>query len=576
MASGKHAIEKHWNAGKSPGLLHAHLYVIDAKQSQALKHQQVRLTNQPTPVRRRNNGSPLNAAASGQVLTKFSLPSRRIQLYLSEYGVGPLRTELFYTGAVKPNQLSSPDIASFLEVMVNGSLARMRSFPKTGLVLDVLRESAEATATFIFNPNQSDAAFGGTPIRLIIYHVGHQRVFGMYTYQAFPAIAMANYDFASNAKYYAELKRRHQWVSPRPFIIDLKDCEFVKRQTNAELAMMNNASIHYVFPFLPGMQIMSSDIDFANAVLLGEGANGAVIRAQFRPKQFNLAVAASQTAYKRLYGAHEAQQQVGNLMPTGDIHVVIAMKVTPYSVSKSAYFYQEVRREYSLGLLMQDLPRVTASTNIRTSANEPVGTVTTYSFGPEHLVSCYGWVVKGRYYGLVQRLFPYEFGEKLLLAEQLRIGGRRNVEKNSLLSSAQVTRVFRDTFNALAFMHANKLVHRDVKQANILLDKDYRGFLADFGSIVQMGKPVVANGSTFYAPPAFAVAIQNRTVLVYNDGFCDVYSMGKTMDDANLFDPTYYQQWPQVQLLAERCKANQIDAVGAYHVLRQMLLPLGM
>jgi len=61
------------------------------------------------------------------------------------------------------------------------------------------------------------------------------------------------------------------------------------------------------------------------------------------------------------------------------------------------------------------------------------------------------------------------------------------------LSLQEVIRISRDVASALAYAHANGMMHRDVKPSNVLLDSKQRVLLSDFG-IARMIIPTAGNG----------------------------------------------------------------------------------
>lgn len=86
----------------------------------------------------------------------------------------------------------------------------------------------------------------------------------------------------------------------------------------------------------------------------------------------------------------------------------------------------------------------------------------------------------------------YQFVEGQDLARRMR----------TPLDPALALRVVRQIASALAHAHERGLVHRDVKPANILLDKHNNAYLADFGLAVADGEhPEASAGTPAYAPP---------------------------------------------------------------------------
>src|SRR5262249_19096690 len=102
------------------------------------------------------------------------------------------------------------------------------------------------------------------------------------------------------------------------------------------------------------------------------------------------------------------------------------------------------------------------------------------------------------------------------LAQRLRSGPR--------LSFVQSAELVAAVAEALHHAHLKRLVHRDVKPANILLDEKEQPYLADFGLALKeqdFGRGAGLVGTPFYMSPEQARGEGHRV-----DGRCDVFSLG--------------------------------------------------
>ena len=103
------------------------------------------------------------------------------------------------------------------------------------------------------------------------------------------------------------------------------------------------------------------------------------------------------------------------------------------------------------------------------------------------------------------------------------------LQREGRLSVQEASRVVCDTARALSAAHAQGIVHRDVKPANILLDKDGKVRVADFGlakSVEGDESLITIEGKGGIGTPAFMSPEQCDGLLL--DGRTDIYSLGVT------------------------------------------------
>jgi serine/threonine protein kinase len=105
--------------------------------------------------------------------------------------------------------------------------------------------------------------------------------------------------------------------------------------------------------------------------------------------------------------------------------------------------------------------------------------------------------------------------------------------------------VVREVTKALAFMHDNKRIHRDIKVDNILLDLDGSVKLADFGTAVQLTFQRLRRNTLAGTPYYMAPELIQR--IPYGEKV-DVWSLGITVVEMMTGGPPFYDLDPQQAL----------------------------
>ena len=108
-----------------------------------------------------------------------------------------------------------------------------------------------------------------------------------------------------------------------------------------------------------------------------------------------------------------------------------------------------------------------------------------------------------RYYGGDARFLSLymEHVEAQDLTASPRWRDRTNDEFRGTKEDA--TRILRDIANALEYIHGRKLVHNDIKPANILYSPERGGVLCDFGLSSLASTSPTGGGTPYYVPPEF-------------------------------------------------------------------------
>ena len=90
----------------------------------------------------------------------------------------------------------------------------------------------------------------------------------------------------------------------------------------------------------------------------------------------------------------------------------------------------------------------------------------------------------------------------------------------------------RDLAQALAYAHQEGVVHRDVKPANILIDKGGRPLLTDFGLAMRVRKDGAAGTGEVAGTPAYMAPEQARGDLAEVGPASDQYALGVILYEA--------------------------------------------
>ena len=120
----------------------------------------------------------------------------------------------------------------------------------------------------------------------------------------------------------------------------------------------------------------------------------------------------------------------------------------------------------------------------------------------------------------VYMVMNYESGRSL----QEHVLRNRNKDQKDVLSERFVRRVFAQVMNGLREVHSNRLLHLDVKPANIYLRMDGTPILLDFGAARQTLQRDISKTYPMYTPGFAAPELYKRDAEL--GPWTDVYSIG--------------------------------------------------
>lgn len=126
----------------------------------------------------------------------------------------------------------------------------------------------------------------------------------------------------------------------------------------------------------------------------------------------------------------------------------------------------------------------------------------------------------------------YDFGQtggiywySMQLVEGRTLSGE--VRERGPLPEKEAARIAIPLLQALEYSHARGIVHRDIKPENVILDRDGRPFLMDFGIAKSAGSLVKTQTGFLLGTPAYVAPEQAQGKKL--DGRADLYALGVTL-----------------------------------------------